>query len=277
MSRPHLPIVHFEGQPLHTLSIRGRPAWSAREIGTLLGYSHEGKHFAGKIASEWANEFVPERDFTLLAGEELADAKRQCLEVSASTRGLLVLFESGLHLALVKTQMPVGVRLRRFLVDEVLPKLVRNESIDGEDDESLLEHIVSIRGLKADTEDRKFRYRALLQAAGELLQLGRIDEDTWSQCIVRACEIALGQPLALLRGTPGRDWVTIAALAEQLGVDGERIVSAARAMGLLERSRYARPLASREDDGWRLTFRLSPEAVERIVAWLAEPTEPELV
>ena len=276
MSRPHLPVAHFEGKPIHTLSVRGRPAWSARELGTVIGYSHEGKHFAGKITSEWAAEFVPERDFTLLVGEELADVKRQCLEVPASTRGLLVLFESGMHLALLKTSMPAGIELRRFLVDEVLPKLVRNEPI--EDEESLLEHIVSIRGLKADMEDRKFRYRALLHVAAELLQVGRIDESTWARCLVRAGEIALGQPLAFLHDPPGCEWVTLGALAEQLGVDGERILAAARTLGLLERSRYARPLAVHEYGGWQLTFRLSPEAVERISAWLTEqPTEPERV
>ena len=31
----------------------------------------------------------------------------------------------GLHLVLAKTNLPIGKRLRRFLVDEVLPQLVR--------------------------------------------------------------------------------------------------------------------------------------------------------
>lgn len=277
MSLPHLSIDHFEGHAIHTLTVRGRPAWSAREIGTILGYSHEGKRLVNKITSDWSDEFIAERDFTLLVGEELGAVKAQCEEVPSSARGLLVLFESGLHLALVKTQMPLGQRLRRFLVDEILPKLVRASTCTLDDEpDSLTERIVVIRGLRADTEDRRFRYRALRQTADALLALGRIDEGTWSHCLVRACELALGQPFPPLHGALGRDWLTLGALAERLGVETERVLAAARSLGLLERSRYAHPLATRSEEGWRLTFRLSPEAVARVEGWLAEQNELEL-
>lgn len=122
-------LHEFEGQPLVTLSWEGRPCWVARHIGARLGYSHEGKRLPNKIIGEWADEFVSGHDYAFLTGDDLEAFKGIAAggpaEIPASTRrGLLVLFESGLHLVLAKTNLPIGKRLRRFLVDEVLPQLV---------------------------------------------------------------------------------------------------------------------------------------------------------
>ena len=48
-----------------------------------------------------------------------------------------MLFESGLHLVLAKTDQPIGRRLRRFLVDEVLPQIARTGAFqpDAEGDD----------------------------------------------------------------------------------------------------------------------------------------------
>jgi prophage antirepressor-like protein len=123
-------LHQFEGQPLVTLTWDGRPCWVARHIGARLGYSHEGKRLPNKILGEWADEFVAGHDYALLQGEDLASFRAAVAASGLSTsnlgRGsLLVLFESGLHLVLAKTNLPIGKRLRRFLVDEVLPQLVR--------------------------------------------------------------------------------------------------------------------------------------------------------
>lgn len=123
-------LHEFEGQPLVTLTWEGRPCWVARHIGARLGYSHEGKRLPNKVLGEWADEFIPGHDYALLQGEDLATFHAAVAAAGMPSAGLgrgslLVLFESGLHLVLAKTNLPIGKRLRRFLADEVLPQLAR--------------------------------------------------------------------------------------------------------------------------------------------------------
>ena len=120
----------FEGQPLTTLTWKGRPAWVARQIGAVLGYAGKGKRLTNKILGEWNAEFLDGLDYAFLEGDELAAFRAMTLgtatPLSPQVRSrLLVLFESGLHLVLLKSRRPVGAKLRRFLADEVLPQLAR--------------------------------------------------------------------------------------------------------------------------------------------------------
>jgi prophage antirepressor-like protein len=125
----HALTLPFEGEPLTTLTWDGKPAWVAREIGRRLGYAGNGKRLVTRIGREWAAEFIEGKDYVLLSGDELAAFKAAVglgtPEVPSRAGGLLLLLEPGLHLVLTKTNKPIGVRLRRFLVDEVLPQLVR--------------------------------------------------------------------------------------------------------------------------------------------------------
>ena len=123
----------FDGKPLTTLTFRERPAWVARHIGALLGYAGHGKRLVNKILGEWNAEFEEGHDYVFLEGEALAAFRAASAEtpapVSSHARSsLLLLLEPGLHLVLTKTHRPVGVRLRRFLANEVLPQLARTGS-----------------------------------------------------------------------------------------------------------------------------------------------------
>jgi len=69
-----------------------------------------------------------------LEGEALAAFKgvlEQAHEpwASSKARSLTILYESGLHLVCLKTEKPLGKKLRRFLADEVMPRLMRREAI----------------------------------------------------------------------------------------------------------------------------------------------------
>lgn len=125
-------IVHtFEGTALQTLTWDDRPCWVARHVGETIGYENGGRKFAQRVLGAWSKEMEEGRDYAFLTGPEL-DAFKAVSPDMAPSRGhvdhtarVLVLFESGLHMALLKTSKPLGVRLRRFLADEVLPQLVR--------------------------------------------------------------------------------------------------------------------------------------------------------
>ena len=136
-----IPHLHeFEGQTLATFTWRGRPCWVARHIGARVGYAQAGKRLPTLILKNWSDEFIEGHDYALLAGDDLVAFQTAAAVLGAPPKHLgqgtlLVLFESGLHLVLAKTGQPVGRRLRRFLVDEVLPQIARTGAYEPDADE----------------------------------------------------------------------------------------------------------------------------------------------
>lgn len=126
----------FEGVTLTRVEVRGRPAYIAREIGEAIGYAHGGKRFATRIRETWAAEMQDGRDYAVLNGEALATFKRLVgtnSVPSKTNQGLLILFERGLHLALLKTTKPAGERLRAYLAESIMPGLARGQAVrDGD-------------------------------------------------------------------------------------------------------------------------------------------------
>ncbi|MEQ1501923.1 MAG: hypothetical protein ABMB14_06815 [Myxococcota bacterium] len=255
------PVVEFDGHFIHTIEVGGRPAWVAREIADALGY---GPRLASLIADEWSEDFLLDQDFALVVGDELAAVMRQGEVIPTSPHGLLVLFESGLHLALAKANTPMARRLRRCLVEEVLPfgEAVADEPLDT-------------GARRVDFEDRRLRSRTLREAADDLR--GLVDERSWAACRIRACEIALGARVSELYRAVEHDWVDLGKLCRDLRLPATGIVDIAQQLGLLARPTHARPRPVRSVGGWTLTWRFSPEAVAVLEAWLAEqgaPTPP---
>lgn len=197
--------LDFEGKPLTTITVRGRPGWFAREVAVGLGYGHKGDRFISKLAGEWADEFVEDLDIARVTGLELALLKEQLgpQVIPPKVTKVVVLFETGVYLAAAKTDKPVGVRLRRFIVDEVLPRLARGApvgapapaALPAPTTKRLLTDLRELRELRlwrrADLADRQFRYASLVRMAKILLDLGRIDHDLWLRFELAATTIAL--------------------------------------------------------------------------------------
>lgn len=123
----------FEGQPLAFHSFRGETCIVAADLGRVLGYADDGKSLVEVITKHWADELIEGRDFEVLTGSYLRDFKAILGDAdgrSASfTARLMVLTESGVDVVCIKTEKPLGKKLRRFLVAEVMPKLRRGEPI----------------------------------------------------------------------------------------------------------------------------------------------------
>ncbi len=285
----------FEGKPLTTLTCKGRPSWVARQVGAALGYANAGKRLANKIAGDWADEFIEGHDYLVLRGEDLAAfkelAKDSPVAVSSRVnRGLLILFETGLHLVLAKTSKPVGKRLRRFLVDEVMPQLLRDGRYDPgrrvEGDGFVQVEVTSTTTLVADPrmererrlarklelDDRRFRTRSLQETLDTLSGLGQIDDDVRAAYEVSACEIALGQTLPELRPTVEDGWLSPTEIGRRLGVSKQKI---GRVITRLElrgnKPGLARAVLNKAQGSNRtvVTYLYSPAAVVRIQATLA--------
>jgi prophage antirepressor-like protein len=263
----------FQGKPVHTLTVDGRPAWVAREVGATIGYANHGKRFVGCITDEWSDDFVAGVDYALLTGADLAAIKADVDAVSPHAKGVLVLFESGLHMALLKTHMPLGRALRRFLVDEVLPRLVRNEAPAPAPPEPPRD-VALLRELRlaarVDLDDRKFRSEQLRRTADLLYLCHRLDGRTWSLCAISAAEIALGRTLRSLYPPPAPTFTPVEVVAVELGVEDHVVLEAAQRLGLLFQPDRARPVPVHHEGVWDVAFEFTSEAIDQIEAWIAE-------
>ena len=272
----------FEGRALTTLQIDGRPAWFAREVGEVIGYAHRGKRFASKITGEWSTELLDGHDYRVVTGRELAAFKESIFKGTGSVplggnRGLVVLFESGLHLALVKTRKEAGVRLRRFLADKVLPQLVRTGSYMPEEASPALA-VLRERRLqqKADLEARrvavletKAHAQALRETVRALHRLGRIDDDTLAAHEVQAAELVTGRDLSHLKPSGPGTWLTPTQIGRRLGLGAYTVGRVISELGLRgDRPGLSRSYMSRITETHQpiVCFAYSPEAVRRIEA-----------
>lgn len=271
----------FRGTTIHTLTVRGRPAWIAREVGAILGYTDNGKRFVTKITGHWCDDLLAGTDYDILVGDELADVKAAVPSVPTQAKGLLVLYESGLHMALVKTQMAVGRALRRFLVTEVLPQIVRTGAYAPTADVPAVQappiDVAAARefrlAAKLDLDDRKFRSRSLNETADLLFAADRIDGDIWVACVIGAAEIALGQPLPMLYSAATRGWLPPDAVAMRLRVPVNDILAIASVLGITTDHTLSIPVPTHGASGWTVSFRFSPKAVAQIDAWLDDHVE----
>ncbi len=134
MKPPAVITAQFEGHALTTIDWKGQPAWIAAEVGRAMGYAKRGSRLVTRITRDWAEEFIYGHDYLVVTGDELDEFKLLLgpgtESVPGRTAQLALLLEPGLHLALTKTNKPVGRKLRRFLVDEVLPRIVRGEQFE---------------------------------------------------------------------------------------------------------------------------------------------------
>ena len=280
-------ITSFEEHPITTVTYRDKPAWIARQIGHAIGYAQQGKRFVTRITGAWGIEFIEGRDYVVLTGAEL-ELFKSLLQlgtdpVPSRAPSLLLLFESGLHLALTKTSKPVGKRLRRFMVDEVLPQVVRDGAYspdravrDGElvskETEARLQR-ESRLARKLDLEDRKFRAGSLRRTVSTLHALGYVEDDVLASYEVVASEIALERDLSTLKPPTEDDWLSPTQIGARLSLSPQKVGRVITRLGLrgnhpgLSRSIVNK---ARGHDRTVITYLYSPVAVSRIEAALED-------
>lgn len=124
----------FEGHRVPMYLFQGRLCMIAADAGQALGYGDDGKDLPNTIGQKWEDEMILGRDYDVFAGSQLRDFKALSevtaqKAVSANARHVMVLYEPGWDLVCTKTDKPQGKKLRRFLVDHVMPKLRRGEPV----------------------------------------------------------------------------------------------------------------------------------------------------
>jgi len=245
----------FEGNPLPTIMYKGRPCWIARQVGVVLEYGNGGKGFVDLISREWKYEFEVGRDFVILKGKELAELKRvfkeggdyrhSCTESNSAYKyanSLMLLFESGVHLASIKTEKPIGKRLRRFIADEVMPQLARKgmympSGVDNEAkkegiSESLAGRRLLLDEAKESRLDRHMRSQALRFLVKVLKKIKHVAEDVVASYEIASVEEALGSDFSGLKPPMGDAWESQTEIAKRLGVTPMRVGLAITSLGL---------------------------------------------
>lgn len=136
-ARPESPLatrtIDFDGHPVTAVPWDGRLWWVASQVGAAIGYA-EGRKLVANVRDDWRHDFLDGRDFRVLAGADLRAFQRAANDCTGGgkssergarggARALMVLSESGIDLALVLARTEPGRRLRRILVDVVIPQL----------------------------------------------------------------------------------------------------------------------------------------------------------
>lgn len=223
-------VSDFQGHALTTIEYKGKPAWIAREVGAAIGYAQSGRRFAGKVTGEWSEEMVEGKDYLIISGDELKWLKRVASldtdSVSSRAPSITLLLESGLHMALVKTSKPAGRKLRRFLVDEVLPRLARGQSIPAPEQPPPIDFRLERERRLADAQAlklRKTRAQALERLAS--LHADRVDPDVVLMLRTRAqCELLGEDPPAVLAIEDKQAaWLSPTQIAQRFDVTPNRI------------------------------------------------------
>jgi prophage antirepressor-like protein len=127
----------FEGKPLTVVEYKGRPAFIAKEVGERLGYADNGGKITTHISGDWKESFQEGKHFIVVRGAELSDLKKifydtlkygvaENVQKMEKTTQLMLLFEAGIHKVTLKSNKPEAERLQDFIVDHVMPQLVRD-------------------------------------------------------------------------------------------------------------------------------------------------------
>ena len=186
----------FEGKPVTTIVYDGRPAWIAREIGAVLGFSRNGQRLVGKVTGAWAADLVEGYDYRIVEGRELAWLKRFLglvgRPVGQRAKHMMLLYGPGLAAVTNRCGTPVGGRLRRFVAEGLVDSPNRATAGATKKPPPL-----PFRDLQAaqrlDLSDRRFRVATLDRAIMALE--GRVPGDALATLRLVAAEVALDRRL----------------------------------------------------------------------------------
>lgn len=285
---------HFEGTTISTLVYLGRPVWIARDIGVALGYTQRGKRLASKITGDWADEFIDGVDYQILGSAELSGLREKVVDIDErelkgtesvpleNQRGLLVLFEPGLYLALVKTRKPIGRRLRRFFAQEVMPQLARTGRYlpDG----NLLQSSVATSlALYSNSEPLPGYEPTRLEQAAALCNFlanaerkGMLSPEVKTAYQLLVTQLALNTNLAPLMPVVEDVWLSPTEIAERFSITPQRLGRLITALGIRGKEGFSRKIINKAKGHARSveSYLYCPRAVELLRQSLESACRP---
>lgn len=254
-------VKHFENKhPITTVHFEGKPYWIAQEIGEAIGYSKP-SNFTSSITRRWS-ELIEGEDYIILRHEKMNDFRKihGVSEELKVTPNLLLLSESGVNLALIKTRKPLGVKLRRWLADEVVPQLTRTGQYTPP---------TIPPPPQPKTADEKVAFLSPLLARLDLDP--KIDQTVKTLLAIQIAELGTGIDLSYCVPVlpPEEGWVTPTAIAANKNVPVHSVGRAIQDLGFRNCVVHSRPYihVAKGKNGEHVTCYLySPHAVRMIEA-----------
>lgn len=266
----------FEGHRFTFVEYDGRPAIIARELGAYLGYSDNGGALVHLIANEWKAEFKAGEHFVKVTGEELAALKAAgALAESDSgsrARHLVLLFEAGVNLVLLKSDKPEGAKVRAFLASEVMPSLARTGSYSLPSAKPDRLSIAAAREIRLAEQAKEAAKQRRINNNWRLVrELGSGIDPAYRQALLSDIDVINNDlPAPRLRPLlPGSLWLRPAQIGERYNCSPHRVGMIITELGW--RTDHAiegikRLYAGVDTNGGnRSMWEYSPEAVEKMV------------
>ena len=145
--------LSFSGTPLTVIMRSGKPYWIARDLSRALGYEQDNAipkmvRRLSQGIDDTSPVFREGLDFIIFGGNELRQFK--ALVPTVGTSGLdgldrassvTLLTETGLYLALMRSDMPCAVKFLHWISDKVLPQIRKTGSYgDGRANDNMSDH-----------------------------------------------------------------------------------------------------------------------------------------
>ncbi|MBM4321083.1 MAG: hypothetical protein FJ125_14305 [Deltaproteobacteria bacterium] len=235
----------FEGHEIVTFSFKGKPCVLASQIGEALGYADDG--LTTVVTRNWAEDAIEGKDWVKIANGELRELKTlfqvpdeksgSTTEVTRENRGtspadspgsspispfarhVIALTESGFGMVCIKTEKPLGRKLRREWADKIFPQLVKtgayapSASPSAQPQPPLARPVqqplafepcsppersyhrqepAAQPALSAEFLERRYQAGFVQRTANRLYKDGAITREEWRTQLGRAVEIATG-------------------------------------------------------------------------------------
>jgi hypothetical protein len=122
-------VLEYRGRRVLEIQFNGRRCWILLHLEEAMGYAKGA--LKALMLQDWAKECQAGKHFDTLRGERLKVLRALLKELgksdllSSSSPSILVVYEEGLDLILLKTERPIGVELRAVLVDHKVLKQLR--------------------------------------------------------------------------------------------------------------------------------------------------------
>ena len=229
----------FKGQRLRAFPWDGKLGVIALELAEVLEYAHPAG-FVRKLTNDWGDIFVEGVHYDRISGEALDNLRKICDDRPGyrKARMITVLYESGVNLALLKSNSPVATEIQLWLAEEVMPQLHRTNRYnpgtrvgDGQArDEKLALAFEKERRLM-QREERLSR-KLDMDAAKLVLEYCErfgLDEDIKAAYTAHALEVVAGKPLPDLKpACEWADWLSATEIGEKAGVSANKVARVAK-------------------------------------------------
>ena len=231
------------------------------------------------MGKDWSDEFETGLDYQVMKGKDYKDFKRLNEVSESNSPSVMLLFEPGVNSVFLKTDKPIGKRLRKFIRSEVLPQINRTGeySPDREIESSKPTPALTREDRKlavAEAREARLSKGAEAKAMRRLAQLvedsGQVDQLIITTHKIAAEECEIGRTFPALHMPAPDPWRTCTQIGNDLGISAIAVGKIARRLDVGGRNipgmcRMVTSVSPHNAGKIIFPYIMSPEAERRII------------